>query len=259
MQPSFLHLGNDRKLAHHVHEGKSPCVIFHGGFKSDMEGGKALAVEAFCKERGQRFIRFDYTGHGQSSGTFTDGTIGSWKQDALDIIDQLGGEKNILIGSSMGAWISLLVALERKEKVDGLITIAAAPDFTERRIWKPAPEEKRRELMEKGVYYEPSCYGDEPYPITRALVEDGRNHLLMDSSIPLDIPVRLLHGMVDEDVSWQTSQEILEKLSSDDVEWKLIKNAGHRLSEPEQLRLLCQTLENLLDRISPTDTEEQSV
>lgn len=246
MQPSFLKLSDNKQLAYHLHEGNEPTVIFLGGFKSDMEGGKALALEAFCKERGQRFIRFDYSGHGQSSGQFTDGTISSWKDDALAIIDQLGSKNSILIGSSMGAWIALLVALERKEKVSGLITIAAAPDFTERRIWQTASKEKREELVREGIYHEPSCYDDEPYPITLTLIEDGRKHLLMNSPIELDIPVRLIQGMMDDDVPWQTSQELLEGITSEDVELYLFKNAGHRLSEPEQLQLLCQTLGNML-------------
>ncbi|MDX2113587.1 MAG: alpha/beta hydrolase [Alphaproteobacteria bacterium] len=247
-QPSFLNLDNKHRLAYHLSEGKTPTVIFLGGFKSDMQGGKALALEAFCQQRGQRFIRFDYSGHGQSYGKFTDGTIGSWKNDALTILDTLGGEKNILVGSSMGGWIALLLALARPEKISGLITIAAAPDFTERRIWQQSGEEARKELMEKGIYHAPSCYGEEPYPITRKLVEEGRNHLLMGGTIDVRVPVRLLHGRLDPDVPWQTSAELMEKLASDDVELHVIKNAGHRLSEPNNLQLLCKTLEELLSR-----------
>ncbi len=247
-QPSFLNLSINHRLAYHLSEGKTPTVIFLGGFKSDMQGGKALALEAFCQQRGQRFIRFDYSGHGQSSGKFTDGTIGSWKNDALTILDTLGGEKNILVGSSMGGWIALLLALARPEKISGLITIAAAPDFTERRIWQQSGEEARKELMEKGIYHAPSCYGEEPYPITRQLVEEGRNHLLMGGTIDVRVPVRLLHGRLDPDVPWQTSAELMEKLASDDVELHVIKNAGHRLSEPNNLQLLCKTLEELLSR-----------
>ncbi len=246
MTLSFLELPDQNKIAYHLSEGKTPTVIFLGGFKSDMQGGKALALEAFCQQRGQRFIRFDYSGHGQSSGKFTDGTIGSWKKDALTILDTLGGEKNILVGSSMGGWIALLLALARPEKISGLITIAAAPDFTERRIWQQSGEEARKELMEKGIYHAPSCYGEEPYPITRQLVEEGRNHLLMGGRINVRVPVRLLHGRLDPDVPWQTSAELMEKLASDDVELHVIKNAGHRLSEPNNLQLLCKTLEELL-------------
>jgi pimeloyl-ACP methyl ester carboxylesterase len=248
MQPSFLSLTSKHQLAYHLSEGKTPTVIFFGGFKSDMQGGKALALEAFCKVRGQRFIRFDYSGHGQSSGKFTDGTIGSWKEDALTVLDQLGTEKNILIGSSMGGWIALLIALARPEKVSGIITIAAAPDFTERRIWEQSSDEARRQLMEEGIYHAPSCYGEDPYPITRQLVEEGRHHLIMNSAIDVRVPVRLLHGRLDPDVPWQTSAELMEKLASDDVELHVIKNAGHRLSEPNNLQLLCKTLEELLSR-----------
>lgn len=217
-----------------------------GGFKSDMQGAKALALEEYCKKRGQRFIRFDYTGHGESSGKFEEGTIGRWKQDALDVADRLGAENNILVGSSMGAWIALLVALERKEKVASMITIAAAPDFTERQLWQQLGTKERNQLAEQGVFYAPSCYGQEPYPITRALIEDGRRHMLLNSPIDIGIPVRLLHGMKDEDVPWHISIEILERLTGSDVALHLVKDAGHRMSEPAQLELMCKTLENLL-------------
>jgi len=246
MQPSFLSLSGNRRIAYHLSEGKLPCVIFMGGFKSDMQGGKAMALEAFCKARKQRFLRFDYTGHGESSGRFEDGTIGSWKQDALEVIQTLAADKNILVGSSMGAWLALLVARELGDKIRGLVTVAAAADFTERCIWQRLSENDRKKLMEEGVYHAPSCYGNDPYPITRVLVEEGRNHLLLDAPIALDIPVRMLHGMRDADVPWQTSQTILEILHSDDVELHLIKNGCHRLSEPDQLALMCHMVSGLL-------------
>jgi pimeloyl-ACP methyl ester carboxylesterase len=250
MQPSFLETPSRRRLAYHLHEGNAPCVLFLGGFKSDMQGGKALALEAFCKARGQRFIRFDYSGHGQSSGQFTEGTIGAWKDDALAVLDALGSAQNLLVGSSMGGWLALLLALARPGKIAGIVTIAAAPDFTERRIWQASSEEARRQLMQEGIYYAPSCYGEEPYPITRALVEEGRKHLLLGGAIDVRLPVRLLHGRLDDDVPWQTSAELMEKLASDDVELHVVKGAVHRMSEPNNLQLLCDTLEGLLSRHS---------
>jgi pimeloyl-ACP methyl ester carboxylesterase len=211
-----------------------------------MTGGKALALEAFCTSRGQRFVRFDYTGHGKSSGAFTDGTIGAWLSDALAVIDALAGEKFILVGSSMGAWIALLAARLRAEKLVGFVGVASAPDFTERLIWDKLPEADRKILMEEGVYYAPSCYGPEPYPITRALIEDGRKYLLLDAAIELNVPVRLLHGTKDEDVPYQISELLLARITSADKSLTLIKGGDHRLSNPAQLKLLCNTVADVI-------------
>jgi pimeloyl-ACP methyl ester carboxylesterase len=246
MQPSFLTLPAGRRLAYHLTEGKKPTVLFMGGFKSDMTGSKATALEAFCKARGQCFIRFDYSGHGQSSGEFRAGTIGAWKEDALAIFDALAGDRVILAGSSMGAWIALLIARERQAHVAGLIGIASAPDFTERLIWQKLTLDQQKQLMEEGVFYAPSCYGEDPYPITRTLIDEARHHLLLDGAINLSIPVRLLHGTKDEDVPWQHAVTLMEKLSSGDVHLQLIKDGNHRLSEPAQLALLCRAVEELL-------------
>ena len=245
MQPSFLDLPNNRRIAYHVSDGSLPCVIFMGGFKSDMTGSKATAPEATCRANGQRFVRFDYTGHGQSSGEFKEGTIGSWLQDALAVLDQLGAEKNILVGSSMGAWIALHCVLARKDKVAGLVGIASAPDFTEKLIWEKLDAAQKKALLEEGVFYAPSCYGEEPYPITKQLIEEARAHLLLDGDIPLDIPVRLLHGTKDEDVPWEMAVRLAERLRTADVRLTLVKNGNHRLSEPAQLALLCDTVKTL--------------
>jgi pimeloyl-ACP methyl ester carboxylesterase len=244
-QPSFIECSGGRRLAFHLTEGRTPTVAFMGGFKSDMTGSKAMALEAFCREKGRRFLRFDYTGHGQSSGNFRDGTIGGWKQDALDMLDAKGGERIILAGSSMGAWLALLVALERKSRIAALAGIASAPDFTERLIWEKLDEKQKKELLDTGVFHAPSCYGEDPYPITRTLIEEGRNHLLLDRSIAVNVPVRLLHGTNDEDVPWQNSVLLSQRLSSPDVRLTLVKDGNHRLSEPEHLRLLCDTVESL--------------
>lgn len=246
MQPSFLELPDNRRIAYHLTPGRLPGVIFMGGFKSDMTGSKALALETFCKNRGQRFLRFDYTGHGESSGRFVDGTIGSWKQDMLDVLDQLTEGKSILIGSSMGAWIMLLAGLTRPEKVLALIGIASAPDFTEALVWKKLQPKQKQDLEEKGVFYAPSCNGEDPYPITMTLIKEARTHLLLDKDISIFVPVRLLHGLDDQDVPWQNSISLMEKLQSNDIRLQLIKGGNHRLSEPEHLELLCATLEQLL-------------
>ncbi|MGE0755223.1 MAG: alpha/beta fold hydrolase, partial [Alphaproteobacteria bacterium] len=203
--PSFLELPDRRRIAYHASAGKGPGVIFMGGFKSDMTGSKALALEAFCQQQGRHFVRFDYTGHGRSSGTFREGNIGRWTQDALDVIDRLGARQNILTGSSMGGWIMLLAALARPDKTCGLLGIAAAPDFTERLMWQQMTPQQQDAVMKAGEIAYPNCYGDEPYPITRQLIEEGRNQLLLDGPLRIDVPVRLIHGLQDQDVPWQTS------------------------------------------------------
>lgn len=245
MQYSFIKTDDNRKIAYSLSEGKSPCVIFLGGFKSDMTGTKATAIEAACKEVGQRFIRFDYGGHGKSEGRFEDGTIGSWKKDALLVLDKLGAESNILVGSSMGAWIALLCALERKEKVSALIGIAGAPDFTEKLIWEKFTPKQKEQIKKTGIYYAPSCYGEEPYPITLKLIEEARNHLLLDAEIAIDIPIRLFQGMEDTDVPWQTSVTLAQKLYSKDVILTFIKDGDHRLSSPKQLEIVINSIKEL--------------
>ena len=230
----------------------SPTIVFMSGFKSDMEGTKAVFVEAVCKTIGQSFIRFDYFGHGKSGGKFEDGTITQWKNDALKVIDELTKGDLILIGSSMGGWISLLCALARPERVKGLIGIAAAPDFTEDLIKHELSEKQKSEIAEFGKTMIPNCYDDcESYPITKALIDDGENNLLLHKPININCPIRLLHGMADADVPFQTSVRIAEKVTSQDVSVKLIKNAGHRMSEAENLQLLINTLQELLQTASP--------
>lgn len=246
MQPSFLEsTNNNNRIAYILSEGKLPCVIFFGGFKSDMTGTKAVTLEKFCKEQGQMFVRFDYSGHGQSTGEFKNGTIGQWKKDALSIIEKIGVDKYIFAGSSMGAWIAMLCALEMPGKVAGLVGIASAPDFTEKLIWEKLNAGQQDTLKKEGVYYAPSCYGEEPYPITLNLIEEARNHLLLDREIALDTPVRLLHGTEDEDVPWQVSVQIMEKITSKNTALTLIKGGNHRLSEPAQLNMLSSAVKTL--------------
>lgn len=224
-----------------------PGVVFLGGFMSDMTGGKAVALEAFAAARGQAFVRFDYRGHGRSSGRFDEGTIGDWTDDARLVLERLTEGPQILVGSSMGGWIMLLTALARPERIAGLVGIAAAPDFTETLMWQEFTPEMRATLERDGVLRQPSDYGEEPYTITRRLIEEGRTHLVMDKPIPLACPVRLIHGMDDTDVPWKLSLEIMERLESDDVAVTLVKGGGHRLSEPADLARLTATVAALSD------------
>jgi pimeloyl-ACP methyl ester carboxylesterase len=220
-------------------------VVFLPGFRSDMTGEKASMLAAFCADRGQALLRFDYSGHGTSGGRFEDGTIDRWRDDALAAIDRQSDGPLILVGSSMGGWIALLAALARRDRTAGLIGIAPAPDFTEALMWQAMTPEERATLMRDGVLHVPSQYG-EPYPITRALIEDGCNHLLLSAPIVLDCPVRLLHGQRDPDVPWETSLHIAERLTGPDVLVTLVKDGDHRLSRPEDLALLRRTLAALL-------------
>ena len=234
-------------IAYHATPGRSPGIVFLGGFMSDMTGSKALALEDLARARGQAFLRFDYQGHGESSGTFEAGTIGIWAEDALAAFDALTEGPQILVGSSMGGWIMLLTAVARRERIAGLVGIAAAPDFTEDLMWQTFDAETRARLLRDGRIEEPSDYGEEPYVITRRLIEDGREHLLLRAPIPLTCPVRLIHGMADPDVPWGTALRIAESLESEDVEITLVKGGGHRLSEPEDIARLQATVVALLE------------
>lgn len=244
--PNYLQTKNNAKLAYEKISGETPGVIFCGGFMSEMTGTKALAVEEFCQKRGQAFIRFDYQGHGKSSGKFEEGSIGQWRNDALTILDQLTEGPQIIVGSSMGGWIGLLLALARPKRISGFVGIAAAPDFTEDLIWEMATPEQKAKLMQDGFVNDHTEYSEESYLITRHLIDEGRQHLLLRDTIPLTIPVRLLHGMQDTDVPWQRSLLLAEKLQSQNVQTLLIKDGNHRLSRDQDLALLMQTLNNLL-------------
>ncbi len=222
-----------------------PGLMFLGGFMSDMSGGKAQALEAYAVAEGRAFLRFDYRGHGASSGRFEDATIGDWLGDALAVLDTVTEGPQILVGSSMGGWIMLLTALARPQRIAGLVGIAAAPDFTEDLIWARATPDQRAALERVGYVDNPSAYNEAPYRITRRLIEEGRDHLLLGRPIPLTCPVRLIHGLADPDVPWQTSLRLTEALQSSDVEVTLVKGAGHRLSEPEDLARLERVIEVL--------------
>ncbi|UCH76142.1 MAG: alpha/beta fold hydrolase [Rhodospirillales bacterium] len=226
--------------------------MFCGGFRSDMAGTKATALDAWAQSAGRAFVRFDYRGHGASSGAFTDGTIGLWRNDALLVLDQLGAGPTVIVGSSMGAWIALLGALARPQRVCGLVLVAPAVDFTEALIWNRLPDEARSTLMRDGVWQRPSEYTDEPDRITRRLIEDGRKHLLLGGPIAFDKPVRILHGLADETVPWEHGLRTAEALTSTDVTVTLIKGGDHRLSDPAALDRLTTALDEIVNATDPS-------
>lgn len=211
-----------------------------------MTGTKATFLDEFCGARGICYVRFDYSGHGASSGRFEDGTIGRWAEDAIAVIDGATEGKLILVGSSMGGWIMLLAALARPDRVAALVGLAPAPDFTEALIWRGLSDDERDRLIRIGRLETPSAYSDQPAIITRALVEEGRRHLLLSAPIGLGCPVRLLHGMADPDVPYRLSLELAERIAGQDVRVTLIKNGDHRLSRADDLALLAATIEDLL-------------
>jgi pimeloyl-ACP methyl ester carboxylesterase len=230
--------------------GKSPGVVFLHGYHSDMTGGKALALEALCRAKGYGFLRFDAFGHGLSSGNVDDGTIGRWAADAVAVIDELTEGPQVLVGSSLGGWIALLAALERRHRVAGLVGIAAAPDFTEDLMWAEFSFEQRRTLMETGNVTLPNDYEpDKPRRVCRCLIEDGRNYLLLRDAINLACPVRLIHGQNDADVPWETALRLADCLAADDVEVVLVKDGDHRLSRDHDLARLCRVVEGLVTRL----------
>ncbi len=233
------------RLAYVAQPGAGPTVVFLGGYASDMTGTKATYLEDWCRARGHAFVRFDYQGHGRSSGRLADGTIGEWRDDALAIIEKCTRGPLLLVGSSMGAWVMLLAALAMPDRVHALVGVAAAPDFTEDLLWARLGEDQRARLRLDGVVHVPSAYG-EPMPFTWRLVEDGRRHLLLRAPLSLPGPVRLLHGTRDADVPWETSMRLAETIRERDVTLTLVKDGEHRLSEPHELALLGATVGSLL-------------
>ena len=212
-----------------------------------MTGTKASALAEWTKARDRAFLRFDYFGHGVSDGAFTDGTMSLWRADMAAMLDALVDAPQVLVGSSFGGWLSLMAALDRPEKVAALVLIAPAVDMTERLMWNRFSDDARAVLMEKGLVYDPSKYDPEGYPITRALIEDGRQHLMLGRPIELDIPIRIMHGQRDDAVPWELSMELAETLTGDNVEVHLLKNGDHRLSEPAQIDTLFALIDAVLD------------
>lgn len=242
------------EIAYAYTPGKAPTVVFFSGYASDMSGTKARFLELRARSRGRAFLRFDYQGHGESSGAFVDGGIGLWSNDARALIEHLCPGPLVLVGSSMGAWIMLLVALALKSRIAGMVGIASAPDFSEDLMFRALSAGQKALLNRDGVIYVPSRYSDEPQAISRRFVEDGRRHLVLRSEIALECPVRLLHGLEDPDVPWQTSLKLAQALRSRDVQVTLVKGGDHRLSEPEELAIIDQVLETLMRSLAPGES-----
>ena len=245
-EPSFLVTPQKRRIAYHLTDGTGPAVVFLGGFKSDMGGTKAVHLEKWARDSGRAFLRFDYSGHGESSEAFTDGCIGDWFEDACAALGLLAG-KVILVGSSMGGWISLLVARSMPERVAGLVTIAAAPDFTEDSTWAGFSEAQRVEL-DAGQVALPSDYG-EPYIITKRLIEEGRDRLVLRDPLSLPFPVRFLQGTADADVAVSVALRLLEHAEGPDMRLTLVDGADHRFSDPDCLALIEQAVAEVLGRV----------
>lgn len=238
-------------IAYRRTAGRNPGLVFLGGFRSDMTGIKATALEAWAKETGRAFVRFDYQGHGASGGEWEQGSIGQWRDDALAVLDRLTEGPQILVGSSMGGWIALLVALARPERVAGLLGIAPAPDFTERMIRSRLGPDQLAALERDGRFIAPSAYDPAGYPITRHLLEEARAHLLLPGPIPITCPVRLLHGQRDPDIPWRTSLELAEALVGEDVRVVLVKDGDHRLSRDQDIALMLRLAGELIEMVIP--------
>jgi pimeloyl-ACP methyl ester carboxylesterase len=244
-EPEFLDTAAGRRLAYHKFSGRRPGVVFLGGLRSDMTGTKAVHLEGWARRSGREFLRFDYSGHGASSGEFTEGCIGDWAEDAEAVIDALTEGPQVLVGSSMGGWISLLIAKRMPERMLGLVTIAAAPDFTEIGYWEEWDEAERKTVMEEGEIALPSDYGD-AMVITRKLIEDGRTHRVLTEPLALPFPVRMLQGTADRDVPQAVALRLLEHLEGPDIRLELIKDADHRFSSPECLDTITRAVEEVL-------------
>jgi pimeloyl-ACP methyl ester carboxylesterase len=241
-----------REIAVRSQPGSPPGLFWLGGFKSDMRGTKAEALANYAAHSAHAFVRFDYSGHGESRGDFTEGTISRWLEEARTVFDARAKGPQIVIGSSMGGWIALLLARSLASKpaptasLAGLVLIAPAPDFTEDLMWAQFSPEIRREIETKGSWLRPSAYGEEPYPITRALIADGRKHLLLDKLIEVGSPVRILQGVLDPDVPYAHAMKLVSCLAQDDVVLTLVKDGDHRLSRPEDIERLLRTVDELI-------------
>ena len=245
-EPAFIEVGRAtgrRRIAVRARAGRSPGLFWLGGFNSDMKGTKALALDAWAAEHGRACVRFDYSGHGESGGAFIDGTIGRWLEESVAVFEQFCSGPQVVIGSSMGGWMALLLAREiarreaKQASLAGLVLIAPAPDFTEQLMWNGFSRRRSaRRSRPEGVWMRPSEYGDgTPYPITRALIEEGRNHLLLGSAIEVGCPVRILQGAQDPDVPWQHAFALAHRLPAEDVVLTMIQDGDHRLSRPQDI------------------------
>jgi pimeloyl-ACP methyl ester carboxylesterase len=236
--PRFLTTPQGRSIAYDRIEGRGPGVVFLHGLRSDMAGTKALSLADWARRTGRAFLRFDCSGHGRSSGRFEDGAIGDWFEDALAALDRLTEGPQVLVGSSMGGWLALLLARAVPGRIKGLVGIAAAPDFTENSMWAQATEAEREVLLRDGFIQRPSACGDAPYVVTRRLIEEGRVHLVLREALALPFPVRLLHGTADLDVPPAVALRLLDHATGPDMRLTLVKEADHRFSSPACLALI---------------------
>ena len=248
--PPVFHETNGRRIALRRRAGAGPGVVWLGGFKSDMLSTKASRLDEWAAAAGRAFLRFDYSGHGESSGDFADGTIGAWLAESLAVIRAHTEGPQILVGSSMGGWIALLVARElararQTKRLAGLVLIAPAVDFTETLMWARMSDEVKAEIMTTGRWLRPSDYSPEPYPITRALIEEGREHLLFDGLIRAYCPVHILQGLKDPDVPWRHAMDLVHRLAHDPVSVTLVRDGDHRLSREEDIARLISAVETI--------------
>ncbi|WP_210485301.1 alpha/beta hydrolase [Microvirga antarctica] len=241
------HGAEARVIAALAREGNGPPVVWLGGYKSDMRSTKAETLDAWAARSGRAFIRFDYSGHGESEGAFEDGTISRWLEEALAVINGLVSGAPIIVGSSLGGWIALLVARRLAatgaRPPAGLVLIAPAVDFTQRLVWDRFTDDMKRQLNETGFYLRHSAYSEAPYPITRRLIEDGRTHLLLGGPVLTGCPIHILQGMQDPDVPWSHAMELVEHLPGDNVSLTLVKDGDHRLSRQEDLDRMIRAVE----------------
>ena len=253
LAPNFVETGagrNRRKIAYRSRPGAGPGLVWLGGFKSDMQSTKAERLDQWAATTGRAFLRFDYSGHGESDGKFEDGTIGRWLEESLAMIRAQTSGPQVLVGSSMGGWIALLVARAlaaagEAQRLAGMVLIAPAVDFTEALMWPRMPPEARRDVETKGVWLRPSQYSLEPYPVTRELFADGRRHLLLDDVVRSHCPVHILQGMQDPDVPWEHAMKLVHQLAGDPVTVTLVKDGDHRLSREEDIARLMMAVQGI--------------
>ncbi len=244
--PQYLDTPSGRKIAYQQTEGDGPGILFLGGFKSDMTGTKAHYLEQWARDQKQAFIRFDYSGHGQSSESFEEGTIGNWLEDAQQVLEQLTQGPQLLVGSSMGGWLSLLLARANPDRIKGIVTIACATDFTEKLLIPSLSEQQLETVTQLGKIEVPSEYDQQPVVISQVLLTEGHGHLLLNSTINIRCPIHMIHGLADEDVPWDISLQTLQQVETNNVSLELVKDGDHRLSKPTDLERISEALKRWL-------------